>query len=294
MKSNVLVAALTLAFGALACEGAHEPGPGGDLTDSLTFDGALRIYDAHISRRYERGMDIPLIIALHASPGTGATMRDVSDFDPAADSLGFIVVYPDATSDWAEGCGCSTADLDGVDDVGFMRALIDRLDDRWGIDRSRVFAVGFSQGGLFAHRVGCDAAAEFAGIGVVATTMSRPVSQACDPSEPVAMILMAGTHDQLFPYAGSAVDLGEFTTISAVAAIDLWRGHNGCVGRSVGRLEPDLVDDGWRVRVDEWDPCQSGSRVALYTILGAGHVWPKGDIDPAFAVAESFLEATAQ
>ncbi len=62
MKSNVLVAALTLAFGALACEGAHEPGPGGDLTDSLTFDGALRIYDAHISRRYERGMDIPLII----------------------------------------------------------------------------------------------------------------------------------------------------------------------------------------------------------------------------------------
>jgi poly(3-hydroxybutyrate) depolymerase len=57
----------------------------------------------------------------------------------------------------------------------------------------------------------------------------------------------------------------------------------------VGRFEPDVVDDGWRVRVDEWGSCQAGARVALYTIIGAGHVWPAGDIDPAMALAEFFL-----
>ena len=293
IKSNAFAAvallASILAAGVAAC-GDDSLVPGGGTTDTLTFGGAVRVFDIYVSRQVTRDTPAPLLFALHQTSPTsdGAKMRELSGFDAVADSFGFIVVYPDAIVDWAEGCDCSTADVEGTDDVGFLLALIGHVERDWSVDRGQVYAVGFSQGGLFADRVGCDAAEHFAGVAVVAATMSRPLSLVCEPSRPVKFALMSGTRDPVFPFRGS-LDRGPFTTISADSTIRLWRGFHGCSDLPVVRSVPDTVDDGWSVRVDGYNQCTAAARVTLYTIQGAPHVWPKGDMDPAMEIAEFFL-----
>ncbi len=294
IKSNEFAAAALLASilaaGAAAC-GDDSLAPGGGTTDTLTFGGQVRVFDVYVSRKVTHDTPAPLLFALHQTspPSDGAKMRELSGFDAVADSFGIIVVYPDALVDWAEGCECSTADVEGTDDVGFLLALIDHVERDWAVDRGRVYAVGFSQGGLFADRVGCDAAEHFAGVAVVAATMSRPLSLECEPSLPVKFALMSGTRDAVFPFRGS-LERGPFTTISAESTIRLWRGFDGCSDLPVVRSVPDTVDDGWSVRVDRYNQCLGAARVALYTIQGAPHVWPKGDMDPAWEIAEFFLD----
>ena len=293
IKSDAFAAAALLASilaaGAAAC-GHDSLAPGGGTTDTLTFGGEVRVFDVYVSAKVARDTPAPLLFALHqTSPASdGARMRELSGFDAVADSLGLIVVYPDALVDWAEGCDCSTADAEGTDDVGYLLELIDYVERDWPVDRGRVYAVGFSQGGLFAGRVGCDAAEHFAGVAVVAATMSRPLSLACEPSVPMKFVLMSGTRDAVFPFRGS-LDRGPFTTISAESTVRLWRGFVGCSDLPVVRSVPDTVDDGWSVRVDGYNQCTGAARVALYTIQGAPHVWPKGDMDPAMEIAEFFL-----
>jgi polyhydroxybutyrate depolymerase len=278
-----------LAAGAAAC-GNEALAPGGGTTDTLTFDTKLRVFDVYVSDKVERDTPAPLLFVMHQTtpPSDGEQMRELSGFDAVADSLGFIVVYPDAIVDWAEGCDCATSDLGGVDDVGFLLALIDRMEQDWSVDRGRVYAVGFAQGGLFANRLGCDAAQHFAGVAVVAATMSRPLSVACDPSRPMKYALMVGTRDEVFPFWGSS-DRGPFTTISAEATLRLWRGLVGCSDLPVVSTVPDTVDDGWTVRVDGYRQCTTDASVVMYTIQGATHVWPKGDMDPALELGEFFL-----
>lgn len=271
---RALAAALFAAVAGTACSDGG-PDVGQDFGDTITVDGRLREYELHVPAGYDPADEAPLVVAIHPStPFNSAptiqAMRDVAQFDRVADSMGFMVAYPQATDDWAEGCGCTSADTSGVDDVAFVLGMLDRIAEQWRVDPDRVYAVGLSSGGLFAERLGCDAAERFAGIAAVATTMSQPLSRACRPSRPVSLLLMAGTQDRFFPFEGSA-DFDEFTTISAEATIDLWQGLNRCPSLTVGRFEPDLVDDGWRVRVEEYSPCALGSEVALYSVIGADH-----------------------
>jgi polyhydroxybutyrate depolymerase len=184
------------------------PDAGRDLQETITVDGRVREYELHIPAGYKPLAEAPLIVAIHPStpfnsPPTIQAMRDVAQFDRVADSMGFIVAYPQATDDWAEGCGCTTADTSGVDDVAFVLAMLDSIVASWSVDEDRVFAVGLSSGGLFAERLGCDAANRFSGVAAVSTTMSEPLSRTCRPARPVSMLLMAGTQDRFFPFERS-------------------------------------------------------------------------------------------
>ena len=68
-------------------------------------------------------------------------------FDETAEEHGVIAVYPDAWRQaWAVD-GSTPADLNFVDDVVFMRDLIDEVSSNYSIDPKRVYAAGISNGG---------------------------------------------------------------------------------------------------------------------------------------------------
>jgi len=93
------------------------------------------------------------------------------------------VAYPSASgSNWAEGCNCIRPDLDGIDDVGFADQVIDLMDEEYEIDRSRVYAAGYSQGGFFIHRLACERSSQFSGFATVGSLISEPMAQACSQS----------------------------------------------------------------------------------------------------------------
>ena len=106
----------------------------------------------------------------------------MTNYNAVADQHGFVVVYPEGIDlSWADGRGASVPDRQGVDDVGFLAALADRLTQDFGIDRGRVFATGMSAGAFMANRLACARADVFSAIAPVAGTLGSAF-----PCSPVA------------------------------------------------------------------------------------------------------------
>ncbi|MGC5083451.1 hypothetical protein, partial [Escherichia coli] len=75
----------------------------------------------------------PLIVALHASGSSGSLMARATGLTEIAEAAGYMIVYPNGTGlaidarTWNSGGCCGYAQMHKVDDVAFLRALIDKL-----------------------------------------------------------------------------------------------------------------------------------------------------------------------
>src|SRR5882672_10047955 len=169
----LLAGFVTLVIGAsLAC--ADRPR---DVTGMIQVGSRDRTYRVHLPHHSKH---LPLVIALHGGSWQGAKMEVVSELDVTANRHDFIVVYPDSIGGdkpvdhrWADGRGTTKADVDGVDDVAFVSALIDQLSAEYSIDLSRVYATGISNGGFMSHKLACELSDRIAAIAPVAATIAE-------------------------------------------------------------------------------------------------------------------------
>jgi polyhydroxybutyrate depolymerase len=256
------------------------------LERSLVSGGRSRTYLVHLPRDHD-GRGLPLVIIMHGGGGSAEGIRLFTGFDATADEMGFVVAYPNATTDWAEGCGCSQADRNGIDDVQFMSDLIDAVEGEFGIDRSHVYTTGFSQGGLMAYKLACDFADGLAAVAAVGASMAVPLAESCSPARHLPLIVMLGTEDPYFPWAG-AYDRELESVLSADSTVSFWAAANGCVGDRSSELEFTGELSGvevWR----EWYPdCAVGREVLLYRLENAGHIWPQGGYSASWVIGNFF------
>src|SRR5438067_13610754 len=99
------------------------------------------------------------------------------------DSHGFAVHFPDGyRQSWAVPGSATPAQQAGIDDVAFVRSLIDFVGDQYGVDSSNVTATGISNGGFFAQVLGCRLADPLAGIVPVSWVMRRNLADYWPPS----------------------------------------------------------------------------------------------------------------
>jgi polyhydroxybutyrate depolymerase len=129
-------------------------------------------------------------------------MREWTGFDQQADAWGLAVAYPDGhEGSWADGRGVTRADEAGMDDVAFLRAIIDWSADRYGTFPGRAIVAGMSNGGFMAHRMALQASDQVAVLAAVAGQMPASLLEAT-PSHAVSAILIHGTVDSMAPIAG--------------------------------------------------------------------------------------------
>jgi len=276
------LAALGLAAvvtGALAAPaGAARTDGGGDRTGHLRVGGRTRTYLVHTPPG--GGAGLPVVLAFHGGGGTGAGMARISHLDAVADQHHFLAVYPQGyDNSWAGGKGDTPADVAGIDDVAFVRALIDQLAADQHIDRTRVFATGLSSGGFMSQRLGCELSDRIAGIAPVAATLLTNLAPTCNPPHPMPVLEIQVTADPLVPYDGGHVrgrGPGGYPALSAPDSVAHWARVNGCPAVPLTAALPALVRDGTQVRTDTYRPCR-GAPVVLYTVVGGGHTWPGGE-----------------
>jgi polyhydroxybutyrate depolymerase len=230
----------------------------------------------------------PLLLAFHGTGESGREMQRATALDALARRDGFLVAYPDAAvGNWAEGCACSRADLEGINDTGFVRAVVEDVARRYSVDRTRVYATGFSQGGLFVQRLACQMADLVSAVASVAAPMSSRLAETCAPSAPVGILVVQGTLDDAYPYEGQR--RGGRSLLGARETARLWRVLNGCVGDARAREWPDRAADGTRVLEERWGGCRHGVEVLLYSIDGGRHAWrPSADVDTEMLLARHF------
>ncbi|HNM85502.1 MAG: PHB depolymerase family esterase [Mycobacterium sp.] len=249
-----------------------------DAPGALMTNGGQRTYVLHIPPG-----DHPngLVINLHGAGMTGQGQAAATNYNAVADQFGLAVVYPDGIDmSWADGRGASTPDRTGVDDVGFLVALADRITHDYGIPPGRVFATGMSAGAFMAERLACQRADVVSAIAAVAGTLGSAVP--CGPSRPVSVLQVHGTADAVVPFNGGPMvgRGGPSDIVAAPVMADRWRAMNGCPGAlDAGALS--AAGDGTGVRLLTAAGCGAGTEVQLVEVDGGGHTWPGGVASPA-------------
>ena len=218
------------------------------------------------------GRPVPLLVALHGGTGWGTQYEQNSGFDQLADQHGFIVVYPDgvgvgrngtALRTWNGGACCGPAARQQVDDVGFIRQLVEQLRRAHSIDPARVFAAGHSNGGILAYRLACEAPDVFVAIGVQSSSLEL---DHCRPSQPVSAIHIHGTADHNVPIGGGVGPNG----VSGVSfrvplnGARTWQPPTVADPPTVKR-DPTNHD----VTITRWTVCDGGTEVRFLAMKGA-------------------------
>ncbi len=279
LAALALVAQHACAAPACADRGAKAPEA---RCESLAFGGRERTYRVYVPARLEA--KAPLLVVLHGGGGGGAGMEALTErgFNRRADEAGALVVYPDGVDHgWNDGRQDlkTRAVRDGVDDVGFLRALVAALGDRYPVDRDRVFVTGISNGGMMTLRLACDAADVFSGFVAVAASLGEDTAARCRPVAARPVALIDGTDDPLVPFAGGDVRvLGAHRgrVIGADATFAAFRGFAGCTSVEAEPPLDRIANDGTALVVRRAVGCSPGTRVVLYEVQGGGHAWPGG------------------
>ena len=242
-----------------ACEGAAA---GGTAKRSLDVGGRERSFVVHAPAAAPTAPR-PLVVAHHGFTETAEKMQEITHLDEVADARGFVVAYLQGLGNsWNAGACCGTSAATKVDDVAFVEAAVAAIAKDHCVDPRRVHAVGFSNGGFLAHRLGCEASGTFAAIGVVAGQIGVPVDE-CKPTRPVAVVQAHGTSDPVVPLRGNPV----LSFRPTQETIDAWVAKNGCDPTAAA---PVAKGDASCAR---WSKCSGGADVELCTVDGGGHDW---------------------
>lgn len=235
------------------------PLSGGDHTYTLQHDGRNRSYIVHIPRGYLAEKAVPLVLDFHGHMSSAAQEKSGSGWLEKADAKGFIVVFPSGIGgSWNVGNCCGQALSQNSDDVGFAKAIVDKLKTIACIDPKRVYATGISNGGGFAHRLACEAADVFAAIAAASADL---VTEPCTPVRPISEMSIRGTGDRLVAYEGGLVGSG-WHSPGAVGGFELWQDVDNCTG------SPDTIHQ----YCQRFTQCEDDVEVMLCTLPRVGHI----------------------
>jgi polyhydroxybutyrate depolymerase len=213
-----------------ACPSATAP----TTVPGAPLDTILRVPD--------RTRRVPLVVALHFATGTGAAMEQATGLTAEARQAGFDVAYPTATSSngfWTPS------------DVPRLRRTITAIGRSACIDPSRVYLVGWSNGGSAAVRAACELPGTVAAVVLFAAAVNA--ARSCTPGHTPSLLEIHGTADELWPYA------------RARAFVTAWATRNRC-----GRPTPSRI--GRAGALLRWTECKDGATFEHLRVAGARHV----------------------
>ncbi len=223
------------------------------------------------------GMEVgaPLVFVLHGYSGSGLGMYNYSGFREVANQEGFAVVFPQGSADWS-GTNHWNANFDfsGVNDHAFLSQLAGYLQDTHGHDADCTYSCGYSNGGFMSYSLACDNADTFRGIGSVGGLMGGNDWTTCTPSQPVPVVHIHGTSDNVVPYNGNPADAGNWGGAPGVEVIvETWAGWNNCTEVTETAL-PDLdPTDGSTVDLIVHSGGDNGYEARVFRVNGGGHDW---------------------
>jgi polyhydroxybutyrate depolymerase len=248
-----------------------------------------RPVNLYVPSSHDGKTPIPLVIALHGYSLDGTWIENnFMHLQPLAESRGFLYCHPDGTKDqwgnrfWNATDAVGDFGNTGVDDAGYLRALIEQIAQRFAVDRKRIFLIGHSNGGFMAYRMACQSAELIAGIASFAGMTFLDPSR-CQPVQPVNILHICGTADELM-YSGGADAIGMFGGLirantpqfpGAIQTIQLWAGYNGASGPVTDPVPTlDLTTDrpGLDTAVTRYTNAPLGGAVELWTIKDGTHI----------------------
>lgn len=231
---------------------------------SVTQDGLVRSYLT--LQPSQLPGPVPVVVLMH---GRFMTADQILSYTRLAFSTGpaVIISAQGYERSWNAGACCGPAWRANVNDVAFIRAALDATFASTPMaDRSRVYAVGFSNGGRMAYQLACEMPGVLAGFAAVEAI---PVVS-CPSMHPLDVTVVAQQADPLLTTAAGAPPKRIYGRVEPTVPAELahLRTLDGC--SSSGRV----LDVGISI-VTTW-PCASSATLRYVWYPGGGHSWRRG------------------
>lgn len=259
----------------------------GTTRETIEVDGLNRTYWLKVPSGYNGSTPTALLLEFHGLGLDGQAMMDasVSGWGDLTERETIVHAYPDGIdSAWNVG-PCCTRER-SVDDVAFARAIVERVASQGCIDRKRVYASGYSNGGGMSHYLACQASDIFAAVAPGAFDLLEENKDACKPARPITVISFRGTEDPIvlaMPHESmpptqliGGYELPPIHFLGPEGTFELWANLDSCMGM------PNTEADGCRT----YDACAQGVEVTLCLKEGGGHDPP--DAERAWQTLQRF------
>lgn len=253
--------------------------------ENMVFDDLNREFIYYLPNNYDFSEKIPVLFNFHGGGGYAQNFIESNDMRPIADTAQFIAVYPQGAVDYNgadPGTEPSTSWLHKAptthNDIYFIEAIIDTLKTLYNIDEERVYACGYSEGGIFTYELACRLNYKFAAIASVSGSMFTESYRQdygfgpCSPLHPTAVMLIPGTSDANFhsnyngfePYYLSASDITNY-----------WSTFNNTDVQPIIINVPNInQNDGSTVERNIWLNGDGCVEVLELKVINGGHDWP--------------------
>ncbi len=246
-------------------------------TRSGNFD---RLAHVHIPTGYKSGNVAPLVLVLHGAGGSGDYVLEKDGWACKADQAGFVAVAPNGLPAfprlkpaganpalWNSGQLKQNSPRAAVDDVAYIKQLLDQLKTTVNYDDQQVFVVGHSNGGMMAFRLASELSERVTAVGAVAGLLTLENPQ---PKKQIPTLCVLGSKDPLMPIDGGEVKLPwgtrQYKPVSD--SLGRWAKAIDC------EVEPTVISEKNSERKVEYPSRLNGPTLTVLYLQGHGHHWP--------------------
>jgi polyhydroxybutyrate depolymerase len=238
--------------------------PNDPTLHTITIEGMQpRTYYLYAPTEVSTDSKLPLLLGFHGRTADAQFFRGQSMIDSYVPTEKFIAILIngsiDQWSSWNAGNCCSPSTQNNIDDVGLVSTIIDQTIASYSIDQTKIWAVGHSNGGMMAYRLGCDLSEKITAIGIVGGAL---MDQTCNPTKPVSIMHLHGNLDPTVPYEGG----GKFETPSIADSVLTLNKEFKCADSTFELQKPN---DAFRKKYT----CLRGSEVELANYYEREHEW---------------------
>jgi polyhydroxybutyrate depolymerase len=243
----------------------------------IVSGGINRDYRLYTPPAYDGFYPVPLVINLHGKTSTASQHDTYCRMNLVADTGNFILVHPNGMANqrnvrewWPVPSSSSVPP--NIDDVQFIRDVIDNVSSLYNIDPNRIYIVGFSNGANMAHslakRMSDKIAAICTNAGALSDIQLGEIG-VVGPVHPMPILNMHGTADPLAPYFGSSLFL------SADSLVKKYASFNGCNMTPITTAIPNInLADNSTADRRVYSGANPNANVEFITIYGGQHSWP--------------------
>jgi len=247
---------------------------------TIELGTSQREYILYLPTSYNEDNPTPLIINFHGFGGCVSEFisnTGISDsgLNVEADLNNFIVAYPQGITrqkgapEWDPGNNGSQNINEN--DIYFVEQLIADIDAAHNIDLNRIYATGYSNGGMMAYGLACQLSNRIAAVGIMSGVM---LPDDCNIDESTSIIHFHGISDDVLPVQGNQ----EYQSIPSI--VEFWLDHNQIPSTNLVTTSLNNGD----VLLDEYAEGNANTVFNLYTVnrefdKSGGHVWFTGNIN---------------
>ena len=244
---------------------------------TVIHEGIEREYIIHAPSNINQ--DSPLVFVIHGFTSSAETIMTYSGMNDIANREGFIVVYPQGTlgSDGNTffNVGYDFHSDSTVDDVSFIRYLLNTLTQEFNLKRQKAFATGMSNGGDMAYLLACTSSDLFAAVASVTGVMMKQTMDNCTLDYPVPIFEIHGTADDISFFDGDINNASGWGAYYGLPeTIDFfvekyqlaWKSEELILSKDQGASNDIFFERYWTDGNE--------TEVWMYRIEGGGHIWP--------------------